>query len=104
MEGDSTLATQVCKKLQQGIEVANISDNWRLNKIMQRIKNNIDRTEGLHFHAIRRNDNKLADKLVNEGTVGSLRLRSKSWHELEEGGLCHHYEAINVKDNQINEE
>lgn len=38
IEGDSMLATQLGKKLQRGIKVEKISENWHLNKIIQRIK------------------------------------------------------------------
>lgn len=49
VEGDSTLATQIDKKLQQGIEVENISEKWCLDKIIQWIKQGIDIMAGLQF-------------------------------------------------------
>jgi len=91
VEEYSTLATQIDKKLQQGIEVDKISKNWHLNKIIQQIKQGIDSISGLHFQAIRRKGNKLADRLVNEGTTGTLCLKSRDWKELEEGELCQQF-------------
>ena len=81
------------------MEAAKVSDNWRLNKILQRIRNNIEFMEGLHFQAMRREGNMLVDRLANEGTTWSLRLRSRSWNDMEEGYLHQHYEAINAKEN-----
>lgn len=78
-EGDSTLATQIGKKLQQGFEVHKISKNWHLNKIIQHIKKGIDNMSSLHFQAIRRKGNKFTERLVNEGTTCNLRLNSRAW-------------------------
>lgn len=74
IEGDSTLAMQVSRKLQKGMDTAKVSDNWHLNKMLQRIKNNIESMEGIHFQEIRREGKKLVNRLDNEGTSGNLWL------------------------------
>lgn len=84
--------------------MAKVSNNWRLNKILQRIKTNIESMEGLHFYTIRRERNKLAERLANEGTASNLKWRSRSWHDLEEGDLHQHCHVINANDNRKNEQ
>lgn len=78
------------------MENTKVSNNWRLNKVLQRIKNNIESMEGIHFQAIRREGNKLVNRLDNEGTSGNLWLWSSSWHDLQYRDLRQHYEVINA--------
>jgi len=53
IEGELTLETQASRKLQQGLDAAKVLDNWKLNKILQRIKINIESMKGIHFQAVR---------------------------------------------------
>ena len=82
VEGDSTVATQDCRKIQQGCSVQQVSDCWRINKILQNIKHNIDNARGISFSAVRRKANKLAGFLANTGVRDSNKLTSTDWDSI----------------------
>lgn len=54
---------------------------------------------GLYFQETTMKGNKVVDKLDNEGTDGTLCLKSQAWKELEEGELHQQCESINEEDN-----
>lgn len=67
IEGDSQIAIEILKKLNNGKSWERITNSWRTAGIVQEIEELIKRTEYKIFNHVRRNGNRAADFLTNWG-------------------------------------
>lgn len=69
VEGDSQIIINMISNTQQGKEVQNVSNSWRLATRLETLQTWLRNHNAISFKHIRREGNKLADFLANLGVV-----------------------------------
>eukprot|EP00253_Pinus_taeda_P023451 PITA_23451 len=82
VEGDSSLAISVAKRIQAGTPTSKVTKHWRLAKATESIADLLGGLKGTVFQSIRRKANGLADFLANHGADTPHLITNSCWQEV----------------------
>eukprot|EP00253_Pinus_taeda_P035656 PITA_35656 len=82
VEGDSSLAISVAKRIQAGTPTSKVTKHWRLAKATESIADLLGGLKGIVFQSIRRKANGLADFLANHGADTPQLIINSCWQEV----------------------
>ena len=67
VERESLVITSIARRLQHGATISQVSKNWRSKGRLTELKRLLMGTPVLQFTHVKRNGNRVADALANEG-------------------------------------
>lgn len=80
IEADSELIINTVKKISWGSEPKKVSKHWRLIQVFQRIQLHLRGLHTISFYHVRRQTNKLADVLANQGVKCTMNRVAMGGH------------------------
>lgn len=101
IEVDSELTINSIKRIANGLDPEKISHHWRLLQVYWRIQSHLRILRTLSFAPVRRNANKVADRLANEGVLCKNEYSFYNWEMMPVGNLREECYSLARADNEL---
>ena len=98
VEGDSLLAINATKKLQNGSQPGKVTKHWRLSMVTLLITTHLTTLNGIVFQAVRHTANAMVDVLANHAVENLDSVLDTCWQNIICDNLCDDCLQISAKD------